>query len=120
MATEPLPADDRVPPTPGPWAIMDESDDNGGHLTVFAPHWHVIAYVSMGWGPEINASQQANARLIAAAPDLLEALNDLGLWLLKSKAADAELRGEQRIPCFLQLEWVAKALAAVQKAQGTT
>jgi hypothetical protein len=53
--------------TPGPWEIEGEGQDVVGILAM--GHNHFIAKLS-GWATEI---QDANARLIAAAPDLLEA-----------------------------------------------
>jgi hypothetical protein len=64
--------------TPGPWRIWSEKD-SGGRLSVLevcetqdrGRHSH-FASVAKHW-PEA----EANARLIAAAPDLLAALKDL-------------------------------------------
>jgi hypothetical protein len=57
--------------TPGPWKVVDESivtsDDN-----------HCIAVIESDGGYEVVRPQRrANAKLIAAAPDLLTALEDL-------------------------------------------
>jgi hypothetical protein len=61
--------------TPGPWSILDDDD-----LKVTAPDgddepWH-IAHICGACGHEDDASE-ANARLIAAAPELLEAVEAL-------------------------------------------
>jgi len=52
--------------TPGPWAIGLETDENDGHGQIISPEGEHIASVSMY--PIV-----ANARLLAAAPELLEA-----------------------------------------------
>ena len=62
--------------TPGPWKV--------GRYTPNATEISILttggAPVTPAWGPKfyVNSEQaKANARLIAAAPDLLEALKDL-------------------------------------------
>jgi hypothetical protein len=58
--------------TPGPWLIADEKADVA--IVAFdqaAQHERVIAYCA------IDGDTTANARLIAAAPELLEALKDM-------------------------------------------
>jgi hypothetical protein len=54
--------------TPGPWTIP--ARDSG--VTVNAGHG-IVAEV---YAVDVGTTQIANARLIAAAPDLLEALHD--------------------------------------------
>jgi hypothetical protein len=61
--------------TPGPWGITEtppdrEADYNGDHLITCRNGQHVLAKLEH-YSP---AERRANARLIAAAPDLLEAL----------------------------------------------
>ena len=64
--------------TPGPWKI----EERMGHafdarLVIVAPDVNRIAIISKNGGA---ADHDANARLIAAAPDLLEALQKLCDW----------------------------------------
>ena len=59
--------------TPGPWFFDDEHEE----VTAEARRRKGltrIATVNLGWSEPFNSEQNANARLIAAAPDLLEAL----------------------------------------------
>ena len=117
--------------TPGPWTAKHT---NGAGLSVHAdvskalgprysrdcPIYHLgndactmnIAYELWTQFPraEWDAMQEANARLIAAAPELLEALQDLF-------GADMEhvLMGDGKDD---QIEAIAKARAAIAKAKG--
>jgi len=65
--------------TPGPWKLMPRSQDK---IDVIHENGAIIGHSSLvlarvtarqGW----LAEQTANARLIAAAPELLEALNNI-------------------------------------------
>jgi hypothetical protein len=80
--------------TPGPWKIACESGDWFATLNDYAP---------------IPATE-ANARLIAAAPDLLEALRDVIGWVPGGAAemwhTDAPTKAVER------------ARAAIAKAEG--
>jgi len=69
--------------TPGPWKLKLARFPNGklaGVPYVFAPNGpdtyrHVCQpFFDDAASPEIRAQQEANARLIAAAPELIEAL----------------------------------------------
>lgn len=91
--------------TPGPWHVSEEWDGT----SIKAGQFHVTHTIQWcGWHPEEEdkAVTQANARLIAAAPELLEALVDLertaGLPAMmddpvrvKARAAIAKATGEK-------------------------
>lgn len=70
--------------TPGPWNCERLIDQKG---SPYATHYqaHIDIGVCMVWAPPGNAEQEANARLIAAAPEMLEALQSAmrikDLWL---------------------------------------
>ena len=91
--------------TPGPWAINKKNEvvirwgSKPGEYTVYVPD-------------EVHESQIADARLIAAAPDLLEVChNAVGAYeALKSVGADLILLGYDR--CLKRLN------QAIKKAEG--
>ena len=80
--------------TPGPWKVqrsVDVVDSTREHVVV---HW-------MPW-EELDTTRQANARLIAAAPDMLEALEGV---------VTALTRDDYRVSC-------GRAETAIAKARG--
>lgn len=58
--------------TPGPWSVARH-----GYGTFYEAHAFIEHSVCGIWWPDGNVEQEANARLIAAAPELLEALKRL-------------------------------------------
>ena len=92
--------------TPGPWPCIRLENENGPYATNYIAH--IDCGVCMVWAPVGNSEREANARLIAAAPDLLAALELMvkehrkqfgldGAWdscLLKAEAALAKAKGE--------------------------
>ena len=65
--------------TPGPWTMHPRFDD-GAEVRALAPvAWCSVASTHGASGSQVIdvAEARANARLIAAAPDLLEALEDI-------------------------------------------
>ena len=101
--------------TPGPWRVSDGDSFSGGSDVSEPPEYEYIvlaerktpSVIASFWDFDWGDEAQANARLIAAAPDLLEALemvrdadNDNGrkipsLARAKIDAAIAKARGEQ-------------------------
>ena len=60
--------------TPGPWSVVA----NGGHsYTIRGSRNEAICDTSIWLHSDPHSESRANAHLIAAAPDLLEALEDL-------------------------------------------
>jgi hypothetical protein len=80
--------------TPGPWRTRNVDD----HMYLDADTWDAFARVVVVVDDEPDPEGEANARLIAAAPEMLEAL----------KEAVDDLRGPAET----------KALAAIAKAEG--
>lgn len=60
-------------PTKGPWIAAPDPEQNDCMAVVTADKHETIAFVE----PSIEAEEIANARLLAAAPELLAALEDL-------------------------------------------
>jgi len=82
--------------TPGPWQQFTDTYEDGPQVSVGRAlgNHRTPQYVATicGWGQdfETDTEQQANARLIAAAPDLLNALKDIAQF---SKTLSAEALG---------------------------
>jgi hypothetical protein len=85
--------------TPGPWDIIRA----GAALMIYGPVGQRICKILF---PEISAEREANAHLISAAPELLEALESL---IENYKRVDG--LGFESLP-------VGTALAAIRKAHG--
>ena len=64
-----------MPHTPGPWTIH-ETDRSTLIIKDYTPHAHVGVIAKITWRM-VHPASVANARLIAAAPDLLEALKEI-------------------------------------------
>ena len=79
--------------TPGPWKVRepDHFVDGLAHMVVSEHpqegYWHIA---EMG-AHNGRAESEANARLIAAAPEMLEALIVLLNWPLKSECYDGSI-----------------------------
>ena len=59
--------------TPGPWVVYDDSNDGKTNRIEIAARGKTVARIYHS----VPEEDLLNARLIAAAPDLLEALKDL-------------------------------------------
>lgn len=61
---------------PGPWAVVNDGDDKEDPILHIVAEDGVVIATGLEFGLNYERCQ-ANARLIAAAPDLLEALQTL-------------------------------------------
>jgi hypothetical protein len=88
--------------TPGPWQV------HGSRIIIAGPDRNVrtVAKTEPGGAFGMDAEQEANAALMAAAPDLLDALVDL----LAEATHTGPLREERH--------GIEKARAAIAKARG--
>lgn len=75
--------------TPGPWTIMGEADL---HVIVIAPNGRTVAnvYSANAPYPERKSIMRANARLIAAAPAMAEALRTIAEACERMKLAEVD------------------------------
>lgn len=100
--------------TPGPLTIEGPTqrqlpNDLGGDYAILSPDGKIIAECFHVVDEETYADALANARLLAAAPDLLEACEDAA-WLLRDAAW--LLRTDSHA--------LKVALAAIAKAKGVS
>ena len=113
--------------TPGPWAVQD---DNAGVYYVNPrieagedindPRHDSIIARCTGFGAFSgieDAEVEANARLIAAAPELLEALRE-AVYLHGHEHAHADGRPIEIPGSTTGIEWYKQARAALAKAEG--
>jgi hypothetical protein len=83
--------------TTGPWTVYDDSNDGKTNRIEIAARGKTVAHIYQS----VPEEDLPNARLIAAAPDLLEALHGLLLFPnnprenIKARAAIAKATGEQ-------------------------
>lgn len=107
--------------TPGPWTmeIIDGVQPDGYRYTYY-PHANIrvknrpvaqVRLTSVGYsGSEKDReTDEANVRLIAAAPELLEACEYVARWHREHDSGEGELFG---------LDFVTTCIAAIRKAKG--
>lgn len=103
--------------TPGPWESTKVNWDRCVIRHALAGPEHVPGYIA-----EVNnigSSFPANTRLIAAAPELYEALEEMVRWHGKREPALATVSGgEGLLPMEQQDEEVQAAMRALAKARG--
>ena len=105
--------------TPGPWAFVQEDDSSDGIITflITVDERTDLQDIARVWGDEllecatgldvVRGTGEANARFIAAAPDMEKALE------MYIQAADTES------PCVELFIWAEEAArAALAKARG--
>lgn len=92
--------------TPGPWSIVEYGDDECPTLVIHKDTESRVCFMATPGSNGDPAVIEADARLIAAAPDLLEALGDL--------IADAEM--QMKNPSYHMPFSMPKARAAIAKA----
>lgn len=89
--------------TPGPWTFEKVTKPTR-YFEVHIPGDHPIAVGRSGGPDDVHACDEANARLVAAAPEMLEAL----------KAVDGYFEPNPKgVPA-----WLKQVRAAIAKADG--
>ena len=101
--------------TPGPWEVVNNPpNEDGSTATSIYGSDQYVADVYCGYAGSKNmpnAEAAANARLIAAAPELLEALDGM----IQVYGGDRDWNGPKH---STELELIAMARAAIAKATG--
>jgi hypothetical protein len=113
--------DTKVTHTPAPWFVVQGEDATEFHINTDPRPEAVSLNVATAWGggDEMNATVPANARLIAAAPDLLavaKQIQNLGERLLTGELDPPQpphYKGS-----FALSELLTAARAAIAKAEG--
>lgn len=102
--------------TPGPWAVNPVSAQVDA-----MPSLLPVCQLLWPTDQRSEAETEANARLIAAAPDLLDALHKLAAEVVGLRAFESELRAELGNTNWnvLMLR-LSEADAAIAKAEGRT
>lgn len=113
-------------PSPGPWETSEGYDHDGDSL---GPPFDCVYDADGQWIGEFYSANdlpaEANARLAAAAPELLEALEALIAWQQPSTMptlADLCYVDDDRVSatdCGGHVQAVVHARAAIAKARGT-
>lgn len=108
--------------TPGPWRVED--DPYGGKaLMVVAEQGGMAALLCDPLSPA-TAIDRANARLISAAPDLLEALREMSnvaaaaIRVLAALGQPALVMWENEVDTAIRDHFYVRAEAAIAKAEG--
>lgn len=94
--------------TPGPWEFEERHSSGFPLLCLYAADNKNPFH-----GARSDAEKNANTRLIAAAPELLEALRDTASMLQSACIVITDKESRQ-----MALETVAEAFAAIAKATG--
>ena len=98
--------------TPGPWTIVPYGDGDSLVIHADQSEWRICFMATPGASPGAMGRIEANARLIAAAPEMLEALKSVdGMAVLALRGRTIK---EYAIPASV-LEQV---IATIAKAEG--
>lgn len=111
--------------TPGPWFVHDFADPaivwnpSPAHVTVSCDHPATITVASMDNALTATLEEaRANARLIAAAPDMLAALRASQAALAMLTAPDAIKSTSVQHAWAQAVEAESKVRAAIERAEG--
>ena len=100
-----------MPHTPAPWTIEEYGDDETPNLVIHKDSESRICFMATPGSHGDPAIIEANAKLIAAAPDLLDALRSA---VASIKVNDTGEPISHALPW--NVKWYADALAAITKA----
>ena len=97
--------------TPGPWNIRTARNDEGYGLLICDEDQTILSRMDTWLGKTPEAAMEANARLIAAAPELLAALEGAERVLSCKTVHVDEITGEALSPLMIEIR------AAIAKAK---
>jgi len=104
--------------TPGPWVVDGESGNDGEAEVIVAGDrtiaWTADTYSEDDDAEVITVEDRANARLIAAAPELLAMLRR-GSDAVSALEADCDMAG---LDCYPARHWWQDADRLIAKAEG--
>lgn len=108
------------PWTSGPWTIVPYGDGDSLVIHVEGTDWRICFMATPGSSPRAMDTIEANAALIAAAPDLYEALEAL----LRIVESEFQVERDERpdgshIAASVRGDWL-QARAALARARGET
>ena len=112
---------ERVQHTPGPWKIVKRGNQIGLRTLFVTDEQNRQRLFDAGrlGSRNISETDEANARLIAAAPELLEALKHVQASLIPVKVRQGESRMDAAIRWGVERTAAnAQARAAIAKAEG--
>ena len=101
--------------TPGPWKVATANDYTG---IIIETHPDLLPVCVMDWDDsepyesDIHDETKANARLIAAAPELLESLKTLYASICRVEGTESQYR------CIAGKSTLAKTFDLIAKAEG--
>lgn len=105
--------------TKGPWESVATGDGTFGIIAEHQPLAIPMNDIACIWPRGGKKRTASNARLIAAAPDLLEALQELVRWYAKRETASTHVSGgEGLLPIEHQDDEIRAAMHAVARATG--
>lgn len=107
---------EQVKHTPGPWRFSLSIPDRSFESQVWDAEGRALLFFADG--RSVGTEADANARLIAAAPDLLAALQEAEAMLLVAMRRDLEFDRDTQTTIIDGHSGMVKIRAAIAKAKG--
>ena len=101
---------------PGPWIAMERDEERDILIVAADGSTVVMVFASDAWGRDVektDAEEEANAHLIAAAPDLLRVCREA----LQAERAYI-LRMREQVPNYEGSMLMAQLMTVIKKAEG--
>ncbi|MCX6217579.1 hypothetical protein [Spirosoma sp.] len=104
--------------TPGPWSAFYKRKYDEWHVSVPLPGTKMTYGIFPNGVPAVNGTAEANAKLIAASPELLECLILAVRSEERNRKVMIDANAEMGFDEPKKLEWVEIAEAIIKKATG--